>query len=148
MTPKKSLPATQKAIQKNAVSLLFDSEVKVKKQRGKGVRFKPNNPETGERDERINRKGTLVPKDQRELNLLIDELLSEKAEVKDSGKIIKMQKIRVILNKLMLSKSPAGQIYILDRRYGKLPQAVELSAPEEGLIIKIVKASESTNSNQ
>ena len=88
-----------------------------KKRRGPGKPFQPNNPETGEKDERINRKGRLVPKDARELNDAIDEMFAE--EISDD-KGNKMKKFHVALNRMFLSKNVAGPIHILDRRFGKV----------------------------
>lgn len=93
----------------------------------KATQFKPNNPETGEKDPRINREGRKTPKDVQELNALIDEILNEDAE---DTKGNRMQKARVVINRLIMSKSPAGQIHILDRRFGKVPQAVELGGAD------------------
>jgi phage terminase large subunit len=90
-----------------------------------GIPFKANDPETGEKDERINRKGRLPPKDLVELKDIIDEIFNETIRDSSSGK--EMDKLSVALNRLLFSKSPAGAIHILDRRFGKVPQAIEMS---------------------
>ncbi len=89
--------------------------------------------------EHINRAGRIPPKDVRELNDLIDEILAE--EISDSSGQ-KMQKIRVLLNRLILSKTPVGQIHILDRRFGKVPDKVDLSNTDGRLKPETLKPSE------
>ena len=85
-----------------------------------------------------NPKGYKPPQSVVKLNALIDELFAETIEDMKGNR---MSKIRAALNRLILSKAPAGQIYILDRRYGKIPQGVELTGkdgePLQPIIIKV-----------
>jgi len=77
-------------------------------------------------DTRINRKGRPhVPKNIRELNETIDEVLEEQEEIQ---KGIKIDKLRITINRLLLSPNPAGAIYILDRRFGKVKDEVVISS--------------------
>lgn len=73
-------------------------------------------------DPRINRKGR-PPNNSAELNALIDEIFAEQLS---DGKT-SMAKIRVALNRLLLHKNPAGPIHVLDRRYGKVSERLDLS---------------------
>jgi hypothetical protein len=93
---------------------------------GKGFDVNPQN---------INRKGRPpIPKDQRELNAIIDEIFGELiADAKGD----KMDKLRVALNRLLLSKSPAGPIHILERRFGKVPQPIVGSGEDGEIVIRI-----------
>lgn len=99
-----------------------------KKPRGKGKPFKPNDPETGEKDERINRKGRLMPKSLIELQDIIDEIFAE--TIKDSSGN-EMDKLSIALNRLLLHKNPAGAIHVLDRRFGKVPQNINMEIQDE-----------------
>lgn len=73
-------------------------------------------------DPRINRKGRPpIPKDQRELNKVLDEIF---AEIITDGSGRQLDKLRVALNRLLLGKSPRGVIHLLERRYGKVPQPI------------------------
>ena len=94
---------------------------KQRKPRGKGKPFVAGDP-------RINRKGRPhVPQSEIELRALIGELLDEAGTVRENGQDVRMKKINILLNKLILSKSPVGQIHILDRLFGKVTEKVEHS---------------------
>ena len=94
---------------------------KQRKPRGKGKPFVAG-------DARINRKGRPhVPQSEIELRALISELLDEAGTVRENGQDVRMKKINILLNKLILSKSPVGQIHILDRLFGKVTEKVEHS---------------------
>lgn len=87
-----------------------------------------------------NPAGYKVPQDVKELNALLDEILNE--EISDE-RGNKMQKLRVALNRLILSKNIAGIMYVLDRKFGRIPQAVELSNKEgESFRVELMKPSE------
>jgi hypothetical protein len=91
-------------------------------------------------DARRNIKGRpSVPKSQVELNALIDELLAETSTVKENGRDVAMSKARILLNKLILSKSPVGQIHILDRRFGKVAQVTEIKGEITTNIIRVIE---------
>lgn len=90
---------------------------------GKATQFKPNNPETGEIDPRINRNGR-PPNNSKELNALIDAIFQE--TITDS-KGNKKDKLTIALNRLLLSDRPSGAIHILDRRFGKVSQTIQLT---------------------
>lgn len=91
-------------------------------------------------DPRINRKGRPhVPKDMRELNALLDEIFAEEISVTDKGE--RMTKLRAALNRLLLGKNPSGAIHVLERRYGKIPQAVDVNMPNT-IMVNIIRASD------
>ena len=92
------------------------------KQRNKPPRGKP----FVKGDARINRKGRPhVPKNIRELNSVIDEIFEEQEEIQKGKKI---DKLRITINRLLLSPNPSGAIYILDRRFGKVKDEVVISS--------------------
>ncbi len=79
-------------------------------------------------DPRINRKGR-PPANSDELNALLDSIFSE---VVTDGKT-SMTKLQVALNRLLAHKNPAGAIHLLDRRYGKVKELIDLSNSDGSL---------------
>ena len=79
-------------------------------------------------DPRINRKGRPpIPKDQAELNTLLDEIFGEQIEIPlTDGSKVKMGRLRAMIIKMALSKNVTGGIHLLDRRYGKVKEVVDL----------------------
>jgi hypothetical protein len=71
-----------------------------------------------------------VPQDTRELNALLDEIFLE--EITDE-KMKKMSKLRFALNRMLLGRNIAGAIHLMERRYGKIPQAIDLSNTDGSL---------------
>jgi hypothetical protein len=108
MTPKKKIPASQGKSREYEVGY---------KRPPKHSRWKPG--QSG------NPKGYVMPKNVRELNNAIDGILAEQEEIK-KGK--KLDKLRITINRLLLSPNPAGPIYILDRRFGKVKDEVVISS--------------------
>lgn len=93
-------------------------------------------------DPRINRKGR-PPANSEELNKMLDEIF---AEIVTDGKN-SMSKLQVALNRLLAHKNPAGVIHLLDRRFGKVSEKIDLSNSDGSLKIIIQKASDGSNSN-
>lgn len=83
-------------------------------------------PFTGGPDPRRNTKGPL-PKDAQELNILLDEIFAEETTFQKH----KTDKLRAAINKLLLGKAPIGTIHILERRFGKIPQPVDVTSGGE-----------------
>ncbi len=75
-------------------------------------------------DPRINRNGR-PPNNPAELNALLDEIFME---VIEDAKGNRMGKLRVALNKILLGKNPTGTIHLLDRRYGKVQDRVDVTS--------------------
>jgi hypothetical protein len=73
-------------------------------------------------DPRRNVKGR-PPANSEELNALIDEIFAETL-TNDKGR--QSTKIRDAIERLLSHQNPAGVIHILDRRYGKVKQDVNL----------------------
>ena len=77
-------------------------------------------------DSRINRKGRpKVPKSAIELQKLIDEIAAEEVEHPVTHE--KIQRLRLMLRSMMMGKDTSGKVHILDRRYGKVTDKIDLS---------------------
>lgn len=115
------------------------SNTAVKQRKGRtrrmprGRPFRPNDPATGYRDPNINRKGRLMPKSQRELNQVLDEIFAE--ELQDPTSRITMDKLRIALNRMLLSKNVSGPIHLLERRFGKVPDRVQTEVTIKGYAV-------------
>lgn len=97
-----------------------------RKQGGPGKPFQPNNPETGERDERINREGIRHFDDLRHRVL---DLLTDKKEVKVKDKAGKetvtiFTPLDGIILDWMTSKEYQKQKSLVEIGYGKVPDEV------------------------
>ena len=81
-------------------------------------------------DKRINRKGRPhVPKSVRELNQAIDQIFEEEIIVKELGEVpVLTDTLRATIRKMIKSSNPAGPIYILDRRFGKVKDEVSITS--------------------
>ena len=83
-------------------------------------------------DPRINRKGRpRVPKSVVELQKLIDEVMAEEIVNPTTGE--RVQRIRAMLRSLTTGKDTSGKVHILDRRYGKVTDRVDLTTGGEKL---------------
>lgn len=125
---------------KKSFSSVLLREPRVKKPRGKGKPFVKDDPEKGVRDTRINRKGQLKPRSQRELEALLDEIFDEDITVQtETGQEFVMTRLRHgLLQMLMDNKNVAGKIELLARRYGKIPQPVEGKLDGE-IVLRVVR---------
>lgn len=92
---------------------------------GKATQFKPDNKETGEIDPRINRAGTLKPRSTRMLEELLDREFDRELTVKESGEL--MTALQAMIRDMIHNKQAAGRIELLARRFGKVPQAVDVN---------------------
>jgi hypothetical protein len=114
-----------------------------KKPRGKGKPFKRNDPLTGEKDERINRDGALKPRSVRDLEKLLDEIFDEELTVtSNDGKPEKMTELKALLKRMLRSKNIGGGIHVLDRRFGKVAEKLDLSNSDGSLKPETMKPSE------
>ena len=90
-------------------------------------------------DPRRNVKGR-PPANSEELNTLIDEVFAETL-TNDKGR--QSTKIRDALERLLTHKNPIGTIHLLDRRFGKVSDKIDLSNSDGSLkppqIIEIVR---------
>jgi hypothetical protein len=85
---------------------------------------KPNKGSFVKGDPRINRKGTIKPRAQRELEELLDEIFDEEIEITENGKKQKMTQLKAGLIGLWRNKNITGRINLVERRFGKIPQPV------------------------
>ena len=97
---------------------------------GKDTRFKPNDPETGEKDPRINRNGR--PKSFDQLRALFQDIASE--EIVDQGK--KRTRAQAIGIAMSMDKKLMREF--LEFAYGKVPQAVTVEGGDRPLTFRIV----------
>jgi hypothetical protein len=91
--------------------------------RGKKTRFKKNNPETGEKDPRINRKGR--PRSSDELKKFVLDILEEEGTIPETGE--KITVLRQMVLGMAIRGAGAEKIHILDRAFGKVPDEVVVS---------------------
>ena len=106
-----------------------------KKQGGKGRPFQKNDPETGEKDPRINRNG--APRRFDELRALTLELLAENLELKKGDVVIRtMTQAESILRDWILSRDAFKQNRVLEIGYGKVPDELHHSYDEDEFIRK------------
>ena len=83
-------------------------------------------------DPRINRNGR--PSNSAELNNLLDEIFAEQVEDERGRKV---EKLRVMLNRMMISKNAASQIHLLDRRFGKIPDVIKGEGKDGEIVIHV-----------
>lgn len=106
-----------------------------KKPRGEGKRFKPNDPVTGERDERINRDGANRGFAQlREITL---KILHEQMELKKDGAVVvTMPMVENIMRQWVLSQDYNKQKGAIEIGYGKVPDELHHTYDEDEFIRK------------
>jgi hypothetical protein len=88
-----------------------------------GKRFKKNNPETGERDERINRKGR--PRSADELKDFVLAIFEEQGVNQLTGKSVTV--LRQMVLKMAIDGTPADRAELLNRGFGKVPDSIVFS---------------------
>lgn len=95
--------------------------------------FRPNNPNTGERDERINRSGQ--NRKFTELHRLIDKLFAENVPIKRDGEVIgEMGVLETMLRAWLVSGEFQKQSKLLEYWAGKPPDELIVNAEAETLI--------------
>lgn len=91
-----------------------------------------------EHPERINRKGRPIkPRSQIELEQMLDDLGDEDIIVSTINEMglpedVVMSRMRYMLLTMMQDRNPAARIHILDRRYGKVKQQVQIVGKDDG----------------
>lgn len=100
------------------------------------ARFQPTNPETGEKDERINRDGRPIqPRSQKELENLLDEVFDEMVDLlaadgqgmDPAHAKAKVTRLKRALIRAADSNNPFVLLGLMDRRFGKLKEKIEHS---------------------
>src|SRR5258707_1439302 len=102
-----------------------------KKKMPKGVPFKKNDKETGEKDERINRKGR--PRTADALKEMVLDVLND--EIENAATKEKVPILRAMLLRMALGSAPADQTEILNRGFGKVPEGIAFTY---GDLMKII----------
>lgn len=86
-------------------------------------------------DPRRNLKGRPpTPHTEKELQELLDEIFAEQVEDERGRKV---EKLRVMLNRMMISKNAASQIHLLDRRFGKIPDVIKGEGKDGEIVIHV-----------
>jgi hypothetical protein len=90
-------------------------------------------------DNRRNMKGRpKAPKTAKELNKLLLEIASEEVTNPNTGE--QVERLRAMLRSMMTGRQSSDKIHILDRLYGKVPQAVEVGRVGGGAIeVRLIK---------
>lgn len=109
-----------------------------------GKPFFKNDPVTGEIDPRINRAGQLKPRSVRELEALLDRIFDRNVKL-NNGEII--TQLEAMLTDMAHNKQAAGRIELLARRFGKVPQAVDVTSGGEPLKVIIEYADTDTTNH-
>ena len=112
---------------------------KPKRKQPTGKPFVKNDPATGAIDPRINRDGRLKPRVVRELEKLLDKIFDRDVKL-NNGELITA--LEAMLTDMMHNKQSAGRIWLAERRFGKVPQAVDVTSGGEAFVMTIVKASD------
>lgn len=102
---------------------------------GGSGRFKPNDPETGFRDERINRTGQ--HRKFTEFHHLLDRIFSEKLDVKRDGeKIGEMPVLENMVRLWLVSQDYNKQNKLLEYFIGKVPDVIDVRSGEVEAFVK------------
>lgn len=96
-----------------------------------GRRFTKNNPETGERDERINRKGR--PRTSDALKEMILDIFEREGQNATTGE--KVTILEHMLTKMAVDGTPPDRSELLNRGFGKVPDAIVFSLDDVRKII-------------
>jgi hypothetical protein len=110
---------------------------------GPGVGFQPNDPVTGFKDLRINRRGANIkPRSQRDFEKLLDMIFDEEVAlapiVNENGQVDGQRSVtalEALVKDLISSKDPRGKIELLARRFGKIPDKVNVTGN-----VKVIRA--------
>jgi hypothetical protein len=81
---------------------------------------------------RANPRGKRAPKDAAALNRLIDEIASETVVNPSTGE--QVQRIRAMLRGMMTGRDSRGKVEVLNRRYGKVKDEVDVTSGGESLV--------------
>jgi predicted ATPase len=98
---------------------------------------KPRKPGTFQPgyDPRRNMTGRKPPKDIKALNKLIDEIGAEMVEHPITHE--QTERFRAMLRSMMTGKDGRGKTYLLDRRYGKVQDRVDVTSNGETITPKV-----------
>lgn len=123
-------------------------EVSPKKKRGnpdfgKTIGFQPNNPATGFKDPKINRQGARIkPRSQKQFEALLDMIFDEEVAIApvvnadgqvEGGRVV--TNLEALVKDLISSRDPRGKIELLARRFGKVPDKVNITGN-----VKVIRA--------
>ena len=105
-----------------------------KKPRGKGKPFEKNNPKTGEKDLRINRKGPTRKFDA--LREMVLDVLTEELELKnrEAGTSQKITQLEVMIRDWIQSRDFNKQSKALEYGFGKVPDEIKHHFDEDEFI--------------
>ena len=93
---------------------------------GKNTRFKPNDPETGFQDQRINRSGQ--NRKFTEVRHLMQGLFDEKTDVTLNRKQKKLKLLEIMLRDWLMSRDFQKQNKAYEIAYGKIPEEINVNS--------------------
>lgn len=93
---------------------------------GKNTRFKPNDPETGFKDGRINRTGQ--NRKFTEVRHLMQDLFDEKTEVTLNKKQKKLKQLEIMLRDWLMSRDFQKQNKAYEIAFGKIPEEINVNS--------------------
>jgi hypothetical protein len=128
------------ADKKNDSKAVKTSEIKLtkngKKPRGPGRKFKPNDPVTGEKDNRINRTGQNAKFT--EFRHLVNGIFAEEIYVEkgsgDKSKKMQMSQLEFMIREWIQSKDYQKQSKALEYAVGKVPDELHINSDIEAFI--------------
>ena len=89
-------------------------------------------------DPRINHKGRpRVPKNAAELNKLLAQIAAEEITNPNTGE--QVRRIDALLRSMFTSKAPADRQYVIDRMFGKIPQATDVTIEDKTIVVDLIE---------
>ena len=89
-------------------------------------------------DPRLNKKGRpRVPKNAQELNKLLAQIAAEEITNPNTGE--QVRRIDALLRSMFTSKAPADRQYVIDRMFGKIPQATDVTIEDKTIVVDLIE---------
>jgi len=89
-------------------------------------------------DPRLNKKGRpRVPKNAHELNKLLAQIAAEEITNPNTGE--QVRRIDALLRSMFTSKAPADRQYVVDRMFGKIPQATDVTIEDKTIVVDLIE---------
>jgi hypothetical protein len=89
-------------------------------------------------DPRISKVGRpRVPKNAHELNKLLAQIAAEEITNPNTGE--QVRRIDALLRSMFTSKAPADRQYVIDRMFGKIPQATDVTIEDKTIVVDLIE---------